>query len=411
MKNSGLEMKYDVIIVGGGPAGSTAAKILSENGIKTLLIDKDKFPRDKPCGGGISLRVLDRFDYIKNTDLLESYSYGGIAYSPSFKYKLELIDNKPIVGMVLRKKFDHGLLKIAKDCGTDVIEGKKVMDVKIQGDVVKIFLDKGTTIYSEIVIGADGVWSTIGKKTGLYKDRSGHAVCVLKEYKLDKNTVDKYYGNNRCGHLFARFKNITGYGWVFPKKEHINIGIGSIIKSYYGDKYKVNLSNLYEQFLDTLKKQKMVPKNLNSDNIKGGALPIYPLNKTYGNRVILIGDAAGVINPLTAEGIYYAMSSAEIGAKVILNALDSQDTSEAFLENYQTKWKKDFGDDIDLLIKALKVKKRPSTENFFKNASSDKKLNDLFIKILTGQISIKENKWKIARRIILTTLKSRFTRN
>ncbi len=404
-------MKYDVTIVGGGPAGSTAAKFLSEKGFKTLLIDKCKFPRDKACGGGIPSRVLDRFDYLKNTDLIESYSYGGIAFSPSLKYKLELIETKPIAAMIIRNKFDHGLLKFAEDSGTIVDEGKKVVDIKILEDSSRVFLDNGSIIDTEIVIGADGVWSTVAKKTGLHSNKRWLAVCVFKEYKLGEATVDKYFGYNRCGHLYARFKNISGYGWIFPKKEHLNIGIGCSIKRGDVLDIKINLLDSFSNFIDTLKKQKIVPIDLKTDRVKGGALPTYPLDKTYSNRVILIGDAAGVINPITGEGIYYAMSSGEIGANVVSKALESENTSEAFLSKYQTYWKKDFGEDIDLMLSSINVRQEQSIEKYFKMASKDKKLTELLIRSLTGQISIKDNKWKIARRIISGTIKSYLIRD
>jgi len=403
-------MKYDVTIVGGGPAGSTAAKFLSEKGIKTLIIDKSKFPRDKPCGGGIPIRLLDRYNYLKNTDLIECLSFGGIAYSPSLKYKLEYIDNSPIAVMILRQKFDNGLLNFAKNSGTVVYDGKNVKDIKISEDIARVILNDGNKIDSEIIIGADGVWSTVAKKTGLHNYKRWIAVCVFKEYKLDEATVDKYYGNNRCGHLFARFNNISGYGWIFPKKEHLNIGIGSIIKRGIHPNINVNLLNFYKKFLDSIKKHNMVPPDLKIDNVKGGALPNYPLKKTYSNRVVLIGDAAGLINPITGEGIYYAMRSGEIAANVISNALESENTSESFLCNYQKVWKKDFGEDIDLLIGSINVNKEQSIENYFNIASKDKKLTELLIKILTGQASIKKNKWKIARRIIFGSVKSRFLR-
>jgi len=404
-------MKYDVTIVGGGPAGSTAAKFLSEKGIKTLLIDKSKFPRYKPCGGGFPVRLLDRFDYLKNTDLIESYSYGGCAHSPSLKYKLELIDIKPIVAMILREKFDHGLIKLAENSGTNIIEGKNVIDVKILEDKAKIVLDNGNIIDSKIVIGADGVWSTVAKKTGLLNIKRWLAVCVLKEYKLDEETVDKYFGKNRCGHLYAKFKNIVGYGWIFPKKESINIGIGSLIKRADNSKIKVNLLEFFNIFIDSLKKQKMIPENLKTDKIKGGALPLYPLEKTYCNRTILIGDAAGVINPLTGEGIYYAMSSGEIAADIVTKALEIEDTSEKFLSNYQKKWKKDFGEDLDLLSSSMNVKRNQDTEKYFRIASKDRKLTELLIRILIGQTSIKENKYKVARRLLYATMKSPFYRD
>jgi len=261
------------------------------------------------------------------------------------------------------------------------------------------------------VIGADGVWSTVAKKTGLLNIKRWLAVCVLKEYKLDKETVDKYFGKNRCGHLYAKFKNIVGYGWIFPKKEHINIGIGSLIKRADNSKIKVNLLEFFNIFIDSLKKQKMIPENLKTDKIKGGALPLYPLEKTYCNRTILVGDAAGVINPLTGEGIYYAMSSGKIAADVVTKALEIEDTSEKFLSNYQKKWRKDFGEDLDLLSSSMNVKRNQDTERYFKIASKDRKLTELLIRILTGQISIKENKYKVAKRLLYATMKSPFYRD
>src|SRR4030042_6990160 len=130
----GLIMNYDVAIVGAGPAGSTAAKFLAEKGLKIALIDKDKFPRDKPCAGGLPSRVLKRFPYINEKDLMESYSYGGYALSPSLKYKVMVQKKDPVVEMVLRKKFDMGLVGLAVEKGVKLIDGKSVEDIKILED-------------------------------------------------------------------------------------------------------------------------------------------------------------------------------------------------------------------------------------------------------------------------------------
>jgi flavin-dependent dehydrogenase len=123
-------MDYDVIVVGAGPAGSTAAKNLAEKGIKVLLLDKATFPRDKPCGGGLPTRVQKRFPYIQ--PFIDSISYGSTTYSSSLRYKYDLIREKPFLMMVLRKDFDHRLLTLAKQAGAVFLEGRSVVDVVVQ---------------------------------------------------------------------------------------------------------------------------------------------------------------------------------------------------------------------------------------------------------------------------------------
>ena len=127
--NSGFTMKYDVVIVGAGPSGSTSAKCLAEKGVKVLLIDKEKFPRDKPCGGGLPTKVLNRFPYV--LDLIDSISYGSITYSASLKYRLKIQRDKPLIATILRKNFDNGLVKIAVAKGVDFLDEKTVTDIKI----------------------------------------------------------------------------------------------------------------------------------------------------------------------------------------------------------------------------------------------------------------------------------------
>lgn len=401
-------MKYDVTIVGAGPAGSTTAKFLAEKGFKVLLIDKNKFPRDKPCGGGLSSRVLDRFRYVDNWDFIESYGYGGIAFSSSLKYKLEMEEDKPIVAMALRKNFDYKLVKLAVKNGAVLEDGKTVEDTKILKDKVKIFLDDGSSIDSEILVGADGVWSTVAKKMGLRQKNIKIGICVLQEYKLDEETLDRFFGKSRFCYTHTRFQDLDGYGWVFPKKEHLNIGVGEIL-THRGSSTKNNLLKVYEEYIKTLKKDKIIPENIKVEKCKGGALPVVPLEKTYCDRVILVGDAAGFINPISGEGIYYAMSSGEIAASIISEALEKGKTNEQFLSKYQKAWKKDFGKDLNLLYQTVKKRGINSNEKLFRVASNDKKLSELLIKVVMGQLSLQKYKWKIIRRYLYALIKNKFS--
>jgi geranylgeranyl reductase family protein len=404
-------LKYDVAIVGAGPAGSTAAKFICDKKYKVVLIDKNKFPREKPCGGGLTAHVLERFKDIITENMIDSYSYGGITFSKSLKYQIKFTNNKPITAMTIRKKFDYNLVKIAIKAGAKLIEGEKVIDLKINNDKATIKTDKGTIIDSDIIIGADGVWSIVAKKIGLRKKNNPIGLCVFEEYELEKEIIDKYFGELRLGYIHSKFDNLKGYGWVFPKNKHINIGLGELDYNPNKNKGKTNLKNVYNKYITQLKKNKLIPEKIKISNIKGGAFPIIPLKKTYSNRVILVGDAAGFVNPVSGEGIYYAMASGKLAAETIQKALKLKDPSERILSKYQKNWKKDFGKELRLMYWFAKRQRRAKSERNFRLLKNDEKLNQLLSKVMAGNLSFNEYKWKIARRYIYSLIKDFLIKN
>jgi len=131
------------------------------------------------------------------------------------------------------------------------------------------------------------------------------------------------------------------------------------------------------------------------------------LEKTYANRLLLVGDAAGFINPLTGEGIYYAMVSGQIAATVIAEALEKQQTDEALLSKYQTRWQNDFGKDIKLILQVVKRGSMEYAEKVFEIACKEPVLTNLMMDVITGQVSVQQYKWKIVRKYISSSLKNR----
>jgi len=129
---------------------------------------------------------LKRFPYIEKEGLVESYSYGGYAYYQTSKYELKHIGDKPLVGMVLRKKFDYALVKLAIDAGCDFKQGNRVNRVQIKNGIVKIKLGNNEDITSTVVVGADGVNSVVAKETGLRQKGFKIGVCVLQELRLNE---------------------------------------------------------------------------------------------------------------------------------------------------------------------------------------------------------------------------------
>ncbi len=401
-------MKYDVIVVGAGPAGSTAAKCLAEKGRKVALIDKKKFPRDKPCGGGLPTRVLKRFPY--TVDLIDSISYGSITYSSSLKYKFKIMRDKPLIATVLRKNFDNGLVKIALAKGVDFLENKTVKDIKIDDGKATAILDDGTQLESSILIGADGVRSVIAEKANLAKKTDDICLCILEEQQMTEKQLDKLFSNKRVVHIFIKTRGISGYGWIFPKKNYLNIGIGEFQTDHNGTKPKTNLKEVFENYIEILIEKKILPKDFTIKNLQGGTLPIFPLQKTYSDRLLLCGDAAGFINPITGEGIYYAMVSGEIAANISAKALENGDASEKVLSEYQKIWQNDFGKDLKILGKFNKNWKQ-DTEKIVRRLTKDKTLAKLMIGVTGGQISVSRYELLLYIRYIYVVIKDFITRD
>ena len=400
-------MKYDVVIVGAGPSGSTAAKNLAENGKKVLIIDKQKFPRDKPCGGAIPTRVMKQFPYVE--EFINSISYGSYTHSSSLKYTLKFVREKPLLATVIRKDFDDGLVKLAVNAGAMFLNSKTVKDVTTQKDKAVLLLDDNEKIEAKIVLGCDGMRSIVAEKTNLCKKMDDICICVVQEQPMSTQQLQKYFTDKKIVHLFIKTQGIAGYGWVFPKKKHVNIGMGQFESAVDSSKARPNLKKSYKKYVELLKEKKMLPKDFPIENVKGGTLPVFPIKKTYSDRVLICGDAAGFVNSITGEGIYYAMASGEMAANVALESLDSDDMSSEFLSKYQDLWYDKFGKDLKLLGRFNKMWGDDS-ERFVRLLSKDLKFAKLIVGITGGRISLSRYRTKIIIRYIYVLIKDFFSK-
>ncbi|VVB62172.1 Digeranylgeranylglycerophospholipid reductase [uncultured archaeon] len=399
-------MKYDVVVIGAGPAGATAAKFLAEKAINVLLLDKQVFPRDKPCGGGLQARVIKRYPYIKKNDLIDSYSFRLCFHSSSLKYKIDVLKSEPIIAMVLRNTFDEGLVHLASQNGAMFLEGKAAVSIKTNTDYVRVTLNDGTTIDASYVIAADGMWSTMTKQLGGTQKNQNIGMCVFEEYPVSKNIMDQFFSEQRCAHYYLNIFGIAGYGWVFPKKEHVNIGLCEFRHAITSDYQKKNLKTLYVQYVTLLKETKIIPKTLQVGTVKGGVFPTVPMERTYRARTVFCGDAGGLTNPLTGEGIYYAMASGEIASKVIINALNNGFALSQTLSVYQRWWMHDFGKDHKRYFRLSKGW-RVDVENLVRLFEKDQKFIDLVLSVVMEPLSIKKIRWKVARHVLSVYIKNR----
>jgi flavin-dependent dehydrogenase len=315
------------------------------------------------------------------------------------RYEIDARKNEPIIAMVLRNRFDAGLVSLAQQSGTTFLGGKEVVRIDTSTNHARVTLNDGTTVDASYIVGADGMWSTLAKQLGEPHTNQFSGMCVIEEYPIAQETMDQLFGEERCIHIHFNIFGMAGYGWVFPKKEHVNIGLCEFRHALPSLQEKKNLKTLYVQYLSILKEKKLIPQTLQSQNLRGGVFPTHPLARTYGMRTVLCGDAAGLTNPLTGEGIYYAMVSGEIAGKVLANTLANGKAHEQVLSRYQQMWMKDFGHDHRRYFK-LSKRWNLDPENLIRLVDNDQQMIDLVLSQVMQQVSIKTIRFKIARRYI-----------
>jgi len=395
---------YDVAVVGAGPAGATAARFLSKSGLEVALVEKEELPRYKPCGGALSEHHLKRFRYLdgKSDEIGGCPSYGVKIYSDSLD-SAGYTYSEPQLLMVLRDEFDKVLVDLALDYGAE-LKHNKVKDVNVTPDAAKLILDDGHVIESRVVVGADGVNSIVARRSGLNFgwNKWQVAICAVDEIYVGESIIEEYSGSQRPLHIFM-LDDLFGYGWLFSKKEHLNIGIGGLSSKTR------NIAGIFVRFVRLLKEMKLVPKDLHEGKFRAHLVPVSGvIKKAYADRVVLSGDAAGSPSPLNGEGVYYAMASGQIASMTILKALEKGDATSAGLSYYQKELMEDFGYDHEL---ALSLQRQafytwPLMEHAVKLAKSDERLLRISIDYGLGKISSDQFLLESGLRLPVSTLMS-----
>jgi geranylgeranyl reductase family protein len=308
-------MDYDAIIVGAGPAGSTLARILAGGGIRVLLVDRAAFPRDKPCGGGVSLRAasrlgLDLSSVIEQTifDVLVSYRLGRA---------LRRHYPQPLVYMTQRCRLDALLVERAAAAGAEFHDGEPVRAVEVNGRGVTVRTERGAYT-ARVLAGADGANGIVGRNLGTLP-HVDLAVALEGNVVLHGDVPSRWQGT-----LTLDVGGLPGgYGWVFPKGDHLNVGVGA---------WRWYAPNLREHLAAVCRRYGFSPDALR--DVRGHHLPVRrPGAPIARGPILTLGDAAGLVDPLSGEGIDSAVRSAGLAARAIEAYLAER---AADLSPYQT---------------------------------------------------------------------------
>jgi len=389
---------FDVVIIGAGPAGCASAYQLAESGLTIAVLEKDVFPRDKVCGDALSADVTNQFHRMDSA-LAEAFlkqnpkkaSNGVRFFAPNHKsldIPFKNLKYKEAAGFVMKRlDFDAFFAEeIKKVPNLKVFENHKVKAIEIKEN--SVFIETSQSIFqTKIIIGADGANSIVNRKLSLNKIDKKHHSGGLRQYFENVTVL------NESGFIELHFYKeiLPGYFWVFPLPDNkANVGLG--ILSSEISKQNIHLKEKFTHLLNNHPNLKDRFKNAKPlEDIKGFGLPLGSKKKQLsGNRFLLLGDAANLIDPFTGEGIGNAIRSGRIAATHIEEAFKTNRFDADFNKKYDTKIYQAMWKELRVSKSLQNLLKYPWLFNFLVKKANKNKSVQLLLTSMLNDVNLKK---------------------
>jgi geranylgeranyl reductase family protein len=391
----------DVLVVGAGPAGSTAARTLSLGGARVRLLERFRFPRNKPCAGGLTTRGLKRFPHLAATlDRISTHRLSRLYLEGPAGRGVVLTSQSPAVITVRRLEFDDALARVAVEAGAELIEEACVSSARADDDGARVVTRDGREFRADYLVAADGVNGVVTRRLGLHSGwvASSTALDVMEEATSDRlRTVDPdtlwvSYGQG----------GVDGYGYVFPKRGHTTVGIGYLLSSYRG-RVALPPYEVQRRFVSELERRGLLEGASNREDFTPYRIPLGgPIPMTARGRVLVAGDAGGFVNAYTAEGIYYAMVSGDLAGRAILDdsALDDPRRGSTAARRYVRAWRREIGGELrdSLLVQKFLFRNIARVDAVVAGADRHREVGAAIIAYAMGELSYREARRFLIRR-------------
>ena len=390
----------DVIVAGAGPAGSTAAARLAEAGVRVLLIERAALPRNKPCGGGLSARVLTRFPWARDVFArVDTHQVSDLYLEGPSGAVFRMQSPTPAVLLIRRVEFDGALARRAVDAGATLVAPVEIGQASQDAAGVTLRARDGRSFRAPIAIAADGVNSVIARRLGMNPGwpPSSVALDMMEEAPSatlrasEPGTLSVFYG----------FGGAHGYAYIFPKVAHVNVGIGYLL-SYFRERVDRAPYDLQREFVAYLRTRGMIEGESERQFFTPFLIPVGgPLRTTAEGRVLLAGDAGGFVNGFSAEGIYYAMVTGELAASAVLAARDGRTVMpERARRAYLRAWRAEIGAELrdSVLIQRYLFRTRERMDGVVSVANSRPEFSQWLVDYASGRLSYLEARRRLVSR-------------